>query len=385
MKSAVLLLGALLAMAIGMPHAVHAGPLYKVTVIGGAGSAAYDINSAGQVVGSLAAGANQHGFLHDGTALLDLGTLGGANSIAWALNDSGTVVGTSDTVNAFAGFTYANGVLTALPDNLFSARDINQAGTIVGTGGFGDGLGHAYTYANGVITDLGVLPGIDSDGSFGYGINNAGKAVGEVIVGGPPNRPTQPFLYSGSVMQDLGDFGGIFSEARAINDHDQVVGAAGGPYLGDGNLYPYKAFLWEGGVLRMLGAMSPNGDSFANDINNAGQVVGEARAAQGVIRAFLYENGSMVPLESLIDSAAGWTITAANGINDLQQIAATGCRLGACYAVRLDLTAAIPEPAHLSMLGAGLLVLALRHGRRRRLSPASLRASFPAPAPTTLS
>ncbi len=55
----------------------------------------------------------------------------------------------------------------------------------------------------------------------------------------------------------------------------------------------------------------------------------------------------MVDLNTLIDPASGWVITDANGINGAQQIAATACRggaIGECYAVRLDLVSAVPEP-----------------------------------------
>jgi len=368
MKFVQVVWGALLSMALCASLAVQAAPLYKVTVVGRADSVVYGINSTGQVVGQLAAGTERHAFYFDGATLNDLGTLGGANSIAWAINDSGTVVGSADTADALRAFTYHGGALTALPEDLWVARDINQAGAITGSGRVEGYFSNAYIYANGVATFLGGLPSTDEEGSAGIGINNAGKVVGEAIVGGAPNRPTQPFLYSGGVMQDLGNFGGIFSDARAINDHDQVVGAAGGPYLNDGNLYPAKAFLWEDGVMRMLGEFSPNGNSFANDINNLGQIVGTARSAQADL-AFLYQGGSMVPLDALIDPASGWTITDANGINELQQIAATACKLGVCYAVRLDPTAAIPEPAHWLMLGAGLLALL----SRARAVPAVMR------------
>jgi probable HAF family extracellular repeat protein len=360
-------------LALGLPLSVHATPLYNLTVIGTAGSVPYGINSAGHIVGQQVAGEDRHAFYFDGTTLSDLGTLGGASSIARAINDSGTVVGMAYTASgALRGFTWSGGALTALPEGVFDARGINNGGAIVGIGRYPDGLGYtsprAITYANGVVTNLGLLPGNDGEGSYGLGINDAGLAVGEVEVGGAPNRPSQPFLYSGGVMQDLGSFGGIYGAARAINDHGQVVGAAGGAYQNDGNLYPAKAFLWDDGVLRALGEFVPNGDSVVTDINNAGLIVGQAVTADGV-RGFLYRGDSMVTLDSLIDSASGWTITAANGINDLQQIAATACHLGACYAVRLDLAAAIPEPGQVVMLGAGLLVLlaggAGRTARRR--------------------
>jgi len=367
MKHAVLWLSALLCMAAA-PLPAWAAPTYTVTVIGSAGGAAYGINSTGQVVGALAAGTDRHAFYFDGITVNDLGTLGGANSVAWGINDSGTVVGRSQTgPDQLQGFSYANGVVTALPSALYDARAINHAGTIVGTGFFPDGQGsgvtRAYTYAGGVVTDLGILPGNDGEVSYGYGINNAGIAVGAVEVGGAPNRPTDPFRFSGGVMQNLGNFDGVFGAAHAVNEAGQVVGSAGAPYIGDGNVYPEKSFLWQNGVLQALGELIPNGNSVAYDINNAGLIVGSADAGDGT-RGFLSAGAGLVALDTLIDPGAGWTITAANGINDLQQIAATACSLAGCFAVRLDL-APVPEPAQAAMLGLGLLALCGPALRRR--------------------
>lgn len=344
------------------PFTAQAAPLYQVTVLAGAGSAAYAINSSGQVVGALSVGTAGHAFYFDGIGVSDLGTLGGANSAAFGINDSGTVVGYSELgVNLFQAFRYAGGVLTALPAGLSDARAINNSGTIVGTGALPDGQGgfttRAYTYAGGVVTDLGILPDNDGASSYGYGINDAGVAVGAVEVGGAPNRPTDPFRSSGGLMQNLGNFDGVFGAAHAVNDAGLVVGSAGALYLDDDNIYPEKAFLWNNGVLSALGEFKPNGNSVAFDINNAGLIVGRADAPAGT-RGFVSTGVGLVALDSLIDPGAGWTITAANGINDLQQIAATACNLAGCFAVRLDL-APVPEPTETALLGAGLLVLGL--------------------------
>lgn len=363
MKASLWRLAALFLMTAAAPFAAQAAPTYEVTVIGTVGSAAYGLNSTGQVVGQLTAGGNDHAFYFDGVTLNDLGTLGGADSVAWGINDSGTVVGRAQTAaNQLQAFSYAGGVLTALPAALYDARAINNAGTITGTGYLPTGQGYdaarAYTYTGGEITNLGILSGNDGDASYGYGINNAGNAVGAVEVGGAPNRPTDPFLYSGGVMQNLGYLGGVFSQAYGINESNQVVGTVGTEYLGDANVYPEKAFLWDAGVLQTLGEFFPNANSIAYDINNSGKIVGAADTVDGY-RGFLYAGAGLVALDTLIDPDAGWTITAANGINDLQQIAATACNLAGCYAVRLDL-APIPEPGQYAMLGLGVLALCLR-------------------------
>ena len=363
-----LLCAALLCAAFGAPAAARADAMYTVTVVGGADSAAYDVNNQGQVVGYMAAGANYHAFLYDGSGLNDLGTLGDGGSYAARINEAGTVVGTSYVGDQSAAFVYAAGSMTALPVGGWSnANDINNAGVIAGTYAGTDSDGfyqpHAYTYSGGVLTDLGTL----GYGSYGNAINDHGHVAGTAEVNGPPNRPTDPFFYSDGVMQNIGNFGGIFSNAWAMNNQDQVVGSAGAESTG-GNLYPWRAFLYDNGVMHDLGTMGYDGNSSAYGINELGQVVGYTDTATGPA-TYLYSDGKMVLLDTLIDPAAGWTITNANGINDLGQIAGRACRGELCYAVRLDLAAAVPEPRQLGLLGAGLFLLLGRMVRRQAFPP----------------
>lgn len=371
MKCRTLFRNSLLTVFLAAPVLAHAGVLYTVTVVGGANSAAYDVNELGQVVGTMAAGSFSHGFYYDGAVLRDIGTLGGGNSGAWRLNDSGVVVGTSETAGPNQGFRYSGGVMTSLPlTGPSEANDINNAGAIVGSAVFTNAAGeqeiHAYTYLGGIVTDLGTLP--VGDRSLGEGINEAGHVAGTVVVGGAPNHPTDPFFYKDGVMVNLGNVGGVFSNGWALNNKDQVVGSLGLHYQeSSGNLYPYHAFMWEAGTLHDLGAFTEDGNSSAYDINDKGQIVGRADTAAGV-RGFLYSGGKMVELDSLIDPASGWTIESAGAINEREQIAATACKAGICYAVRLDLAMAVPEPAQtwLFLAGGILVTSGGALGRRRR-------------------
>jgi len=363
MKQAMVLLGMVLCGALYAPLGAQADALYTVKVIGGEGSAAYDVNESGQVVGQLSAGASYTGFFYDGSALTDLGRLGG--SLAYRLNDSGTVVGSIYHDEGNQAISYANGVVTLLPfTGRSEANDINAAGAITGTGQFDNTEGvaqsHAYLYAGSVVTDLGGFPGVPQPFSYGNGINDAGHVAGTIVVDDFPNLPSDPFLYRDGVLQDLGNFGGIFSNGWTVNNQDQVVGSAGREYVedGTGNLYPISAFLYSKGVLHNLGSMIPNGNSSAYDINDQGQVVGRSDTAEGAL-AYLYSAGSMVLLNALIDPASGWSVTNAVGINELGQIAGRACQGELCYAVRLDLAAAVPAPGSVLLFGAGLLVLAL--------------------------
>ena len=374
MMRAMLLMGMMLWGALGAPLLARAEARYAVTVIGGAGSAAYDVNASGQVVGQLQSGGRYAGFFYDGSVLSDLGTLGYDYSIAAGLNDNGTVVGTAWSGTWSQAFVYADGAASVLafPDRS-EANGINNAGVVVGTASAGPEDGgwskHGFTYANSLATDLGTIP--DGYSSFAYGINEAGAVTGGVEWSGPTNFPTHPFLHTDGAMRDLGDFGGVFGYGYAINNLGQVVGAAGSAESPDfpDERYPRRAFLYQDGVMQDLGALVANGSSVAYDINDTGQVVGyTATGYAGEGGAFLYAGGQMVLLDSLLDPAGGWTVTDARAINAVGQIAGSACKDDLCYAVRLDPTSAVPEPGPGWMLGAGLIGLGCsrRAGRARR-------------------
>jgi len=358
----------LLAAVLAVPLLAQADVRYAVTVVGGTNSRASDLNNAGQVVGSLDVNGASHAFLYSGSTFIDLGTLGGANSGASAINDRGTVVGTSDTASSSSGFIYSGGVMTPIPTTYFGSADaINNSGAVAGmqlVDARGDQYRHATLYAGGVMTDLGTLS--YGDDSHGLGINSAGHVVGAAanVIDGAPNRPTTSFLYRDGRMTDIGNFGGIWSAATAINDLGHVVGYSGLPDSIGPDIYPQRAFLYVDGVMHNLGSLVHGMSTSADDINNLGQVVGWGATGAGS-HGFLFSDGAMVDLNTLIDPAAGWTITEATGINDMQQIAGTACRGGACYAVRLDLVAAIPEPHAYAMLFAGTVLLFARRRRQR--------------------
>lgn len=81
----------------------------------------------------------------------------------------------------------------------------------------------------------------------------------------------------------------------------------------------------------------------------------------------MYESGALLELNALIDPALGLVISSANGINDQQQIAATGCWENQCYAWRLDPISAVPEADAWMMLVAGLGMLGLCARRAGRV------------------
>jgi probable HAF family extracellular repeat protein len=104
-----------------------------------------DINDLGQVVGyGQKPGGRAHAFFYSGGRMKDLGTLpGGTQSYAYGINGSGQIVGASESADfTLHAFLYTKGVTqdlnSLIPAHsgwlLSEARDINDAGQIVGVG-----------------------------------------------------------------------------------------------------------------------------------------------------------------------------------------------------------------------------------------------------------
>jgi probable HAF family extracellular repeat protein len=174
-----------------------------------------------------------------------------------------------------------------------------------------------------VYTDLGTLGGGRSQAND---LNASGQVVGWSILA---NGSTHAFLWQNGIMTDLGTLGVDFSEALAINDAGQVVGrsAAGDntyhaflltPEDTDGNGAPDRWFRDSNsdGKNDLMLDLGPN--SIANDVNNAGQVVGVSwwyTSDAAVAHAFLWQNG--VPTDL---GAPGGVSSSANAINDAGQV-----------------------------------------------------------------
>ena len=132
---------------------------------------------------------------------------------------------------------------------------------------------------NGGVIDLGNLGGTILNIAF-Y-INNRGQIVGQSALPGSanctPNSPPQDcpfhaFLWQNGVMTDLGVLpGDVQSWANNINSKGQAVGTSF-PETGS------RAFIWQDGVMTDLNTMIPAGSEFylaeAFGINERGQIVG---------------------------------------------------------------------------------------------------------------
>jgi probable HAF family extracellular repeat protein len=140
---------------------------------------------------------------------------------------------------------------------------INDRGQVVGV----SGSHHAFLFENGVVVDLGTLPG--GTVSRATAINNRGQIAGESTTASGDMH-----LFDDGVMTDLGTLpGGTSSNAAAINDSGQVVGSSS-----TANSFSH-AFLFDDGVMIDLGTLPGGNFSGATGINNHGQVVGSSSSA----------------------------------------------------------------------------------------------------------
>ncbi|MCE5267095.1 MAG: PEP-CTERM sorting domain-containing protein [Planctomycetaceae bacterium] len=342
-----------------------AAPSYIVTDLGSLGDARSDshgraINNSGQVVGYyLSTNGNYRPFLYTGNGpMQDLGTLpGDAGGGAYGINTSGQIAGYSNSgLNDHATLRGSSGSMQQLPTSGISrAADVNDNGQVVGYGGIG--YHHAFFYDGAQVNDLGTFGG---DQSQANQINNSGQIVGAADLA---DHTTHAFLSNnGGPLRDLGTLGGFSSSALAINEAGTIVGAS---YTSSGYQH---AFICTGNgpmVDLTLGTAFVNCHSTANGINNKGQIVGGI----GGGAAFIYSDGVMTDLSTLIDPACGWYLETAYAINDNGQIL---CDAIYDYGVRQQHALLLtpintPEPSTLVLVGVGAVSLLACTWRRRRV------------------
>lgn len=230
------------------------------------------------------------------------------------INDAGTIVGTgqhnNSTSRAFI-WSKEQGLLTldtlgGTSDDEGYAAAINESGVVAGRSTAGDTV-HAVTWnKDGGITDLGATGGY----SFSNEINDTGMIVGNVgTTAGAPlfiwtkEKGACTFFAPGGESPH--------PHAYAINEEGMIIGGLTGipPHAFispdvinledmitgiDGVRYEHRAFVWteEQGIVD-IGTLGGNGNTSAVALNRAGQVVGWSTTKTGEQHAFLWsaENG----------------------------------------------------------------------------------------------
>ena len=321
---------------------------YTVTdlgTLGGTFGYASAVNNKGWADGAatLPGDTAQHAVLWLKERKINIGTFGGPNSAVFGkgLNERGQVVGAAETSTPdplgqnFCGmgtglvcspFIWQNGVMTQLP-TLGGYNgiiyDVNNRGVMAGqaqnttldpTCTASTQEAKPVLWENGQIQELPTVPG-DNDGNA-YEINDRGQAVGSS--GNCPDfGSAHAVLWENGTLTDLGNFGGTMNNAAFdINNRGQVVGSSDLP--GDTG----HAFLWtkEGG-LQDLGTLPGDTASSTGGINDKGQVVGAScTTVEGNCRAFLWQNGVMTDLNTLIPHNSPLFLFVAFDINSRGQI-----------------------------------------------------------------
>ena len=265
-----------------------------------------------------------HAVLWKDGQIRDLGTLEGGNeSFAGGVNNRGQVTGASfDAANNTRAFLWTEGHglqdLGTLGACCAIAGTINELGQISGESGLCDTCNQdAFFWEQGHMLRI---PDFGGPISFHEDLNNRGQVVGQSDLPGGANA--HAFLWDKkNGVTDLGTLGGSGSVARWINDAGDVVGGGSTP-----NDQAFHATLWRHRDLKIIDLGTVDGDacSVAQVINSESQVVGlsDTKCDGTVLHAFLWEKGGpAVDLNTLVSHGSGLQLTYATDINDRGEIA----------------------------------------------------------------
>ena len=343
---------------------VDLGLLPNTTVMQG-----ISVNEIGHVTGQADGGGGA--FVYDGASLSDLGTLGGGDASGRGINDTDHVTGLSKLSNgqtrAFLHDGSTMNDLGTLGGNHSEGRGINNSGHVVGlsaTSGGGSPT-HAFFYDGSSMTDLGTLGGNES---LATGINESGQITGRSDIAGGQKRA---FLHQSGVMTNLGTLSGHdYSEGTDINSSGQISGSS----RIDGNTISSRGIFYDGTTMIDLG--TTDGEfSFAEGLNDNGQVVGFEHTVAGDNRAFIWESATeiMIALDDLIDPTDPlfglMQLLVAQDINNIGQITGFGMINGQTHAFLLTETAPVPIPGALPLFLSSLGLMGIFGWRRRRAIP----------------
>lgn len=274
------------------------------------------------------------------------------NAIGRGVNAAGAVVGTSDLGAFRTAFGGGPELLPGLADPAAAAPvfayGVHDAGWAVGSSGFrpvrfgsgaellqpapamgeavavnagGDAAGYAtFTGFRAYVWLAGGAAGHElalGQFSMASAINDGRVVTGQVATGVGQGAAFR-WVVNGAA-EALPTLGGTSGAGRGINNAGDIVGES----------------FREGETLRIAAWWKPNNDvadlgtlggaeSSATDVNNHGQIVGWSFDAIGQRRAFLYANGAMVDLNTLLEPGSGWVLLSANAINDAGQITGEG-------------------------------------------------------------
>jgi probable HAF family extracellular repeat protein len=363
---------------ITVPGTYVQGGIYDIGTFGGNNSQPQGLNQNGLVSGTSYAlsGTNNvpQAFLYSGGISTNLGTLGGTNSFGYGVNSSGTVVGGSyidNQGNQHAFSTTCSAAPCPTPKDLgggsfAQAILIDDAGQIAGNTG-----SKAFFSQDG--TSMNFISLASNTSAQVTGMNESGQVVG---FSGAPSGLNHGFLYTpgtNAIVTDVGTLNSYngTSFANAINEAGVVVGQSDYTF---GQHHAFSCAMANGVcVMTDLGTLSGFVDSTATAINDLGQIVGNATALDGTTDPFLWIDGQMIDLNSVLPAGSDFTrLLTATGINNSGVIIGEGLTTNCspiCKSEAYVLTISafqVPEPSTITLMALAFVGGAMAAIRRRR-------------------
>lgn len=168
-----------------------------------------------------------------------------------------------------------------------AAGGVNDAGDVVGVSTTPDFFGHGFLYRNGVLSKL-QPPALDR--SYTAGIN----ASGQVVVVANSGDKVQSYVYQDGRYTNIGNLGQLSTFAEEINDRGEVVGSA------KTSTKETHAFIYTGGSIQDLGTLGGSSPA-PKAINNSGVITGwhgVQNSSNGEVEThgFRYDNGVLSDL-----------------------------------------------------------------------------------------
>ncbi len=250
-----------------------------------------------------------------------------ASQYPYRLVEPGTFGGPSSFLDLPAAPVTRQGTLLGAADTATVDSDYPQCPPPGGC--YDSHVQHAFAWRNGLRTDLGALPGENS--SAIYELNGSGVGAGFSENGlSDPNTGTAAgvaVLFKQGQVIDLGTLpGGSQSFAQSINDRGQVAGNSSNGIADPNSFFGWgtqtRAFVWQNGVMQDLGTLGGT-DSVETRMNAQGQISGASytnNPATGTptMDPFLWEKGHMRDLGSF---GGTFGFPADQGLNDHGEVA----------------------------------------------------------------
>ncbi|MBL0063246.1 MAG: hypothetical protein IPP40_17635 [bacterium] len=275
---------------------------------------------------------------------------------ALAVNDLGHVCGFSGTKAFF--WTPENGMveLPPLPPRTDAiAYDLNNFDVVAGTSGIdfaGANANRAVRWNNGVVEDLGTLPG--GSRSQGYGINDSGWVAGYGHYFQAGSEYWRPVLYRDGIGMTILD-GVTGGYAYDVSNLGQVVGlTSGGGYTWtvagglnllaapvgwgstraggiskDGNWVSGSVLSASGNLIQFARWSIATGWQWFSGVNNSGMASinrsGDCVGSGSGLTGYFYTDSlGLRDVNTFINPASGWVVNTVSDINDAGQIVGSG-------------------------------------------------------------